>query len=258
MKTVYYQIKDNSGLISDTYSDTIILDVTPPSGFIIMENNATYTNTTSVTLILSATDAISGVIQMRFSHDNITWSSWEPYSTSGTWVLTMGDGTKTVYVQFKDGAGLISHSYFDTVILDTTPPAIIIISPSHDYESRSSMLNVTWMGSDEISGISHYEIRLDGGAWTNVGANTTYTFTQLADGSHIIDIRTVDKVGNIQQSTVSFTVNTSPLLGPSYIEETVITITIIIIALGITLYFLKIRKRIYLLASATSPDHATG
>jgi hypothetical protein len=108
------------------------------------------------------------------------------------------------------------------------------------------------------SRISHYEIRLDGGAWTNVGANTTYTFTQLADGSHIIDIRTVDKVRNIQQSTVSFTVNTSPLLGPSYIEETVITITIIIIALGITLYFLKIRKRIYLLASATSPDHATG
>jgi hypothetical protein len=75
-----------------------------------------------------------------------------------------------------------------------------------------------------------------------VGTNTTYIFAQLADGSHIIDIKAVDKTGNVGQSTVSFTVNTSLLLGPGYIEA-VITATIIIVALGIALYFLKIRKR---------------
>jgi hypothetical protein len=243
VKTVYYQIKDNSGLISDTYSDAIILDVTPPSGSIIIENNATHINITSVTLTLSATDATSGVTQMRFSHDNITWSSWEPYTISKTWVLGDGDGTKTVYVQFKDSSGLISRSYFDTIVLDRTAPAILITSPSPGYEARSSTLTVMWAGSDEVSGISRYEIRLDSGAWINIGTNTTYTFIRLADGNHTINIKAVDKAGNAGQNTVSFTVNTSPLLGPGYMEEAVVTAAIIIVTLVITLYFLKIRKR---------------
>ena len=140
-----------------------------PTGSITINNNAVYTNTTSVTLTLRAS---SGVVQMRFSHDNVTWSSWEPYSTSKPWVLTTGDGRKTVYVQFRDNIGLISCSYLDTIVLDTTAPAILITSPSPGYEARLSTLTVTWAGSDEASGISHYEIRLDKGPWINVGTNT--------------------------------------------------------------------------------------
>jgi hypothetical protein len=54
---------------------------------------------------------------MRFSNDNLTWSSWEAYATSKTWTLTPGDGTKTVYVKFADAAGIISPGYSDTILL---------------------------------------------------------------------------------------------------------------------------------------------
>ncbi len=92
-KKVYYQIKDNAGLVS-MYLDTIILDTTPPTGAIIIAGDAKYTNSSSITLTLSATDALSGLAQMRFSNDNVTWSDWETYATSKQWTLLTGEGLK--------------------------------------------------------------------------------------------------------------------------------------------------------------------
>jgi ribosomal protein L40E/plastocyanin len=94
-------------------------DTTPPTGSISINNGASTTNTTTITLNLQATDS-SGVAEMRFSNDNVTWSDWQTYSTSASWTLTEGDGTKTVYVQFKDNAGLIS-TYSRTITLATQP-----------------------------------------------------------------------------------------------------------------------------------------
>jgi len=222
----------------------IKLDKTKPTGSVTINNNATYTASTSVTLTLTATDATSGVYQVRFSNDGV-WDTeaWETPSSTKTWTLSSGDGTKTVYYQIKDIAGLTSQSYSDMVIMDVTPPTIIITSPSPGYEIRSSTITVTWTGSDETSEISHYEIRLDGSSWTNIGTNTTHTFSEVGDGSHTIDIKATDKAGNVKQDTVSFQVNTSPLLGPGYTEEVAVSIAIILTALAIAIYYIKIRKR---------------
>ena len=242
-KIVYFQIKDYAGLISETYSDDIILDTAPPTGSITIDDGATYANSSSVALTLIADDATSGVAQMRLSHDNATWTPWETYSTSKAWTLTTGDGTKTVYIQYVDNAGLVSQSYFDTITLDATPPAVVITSPSPGYEIKSSTITVTWTGSDATSGISHYEIRLDEYSWIDVGTNTTHTFTGLDDGSHTIEVKAFDNAALTKQDSVNFIVNTSPLLGPGYTEEAAILATTIIAAVGIALYFFKIRKR---------------
>ena len=42
---------------------------------------------------------------MSFSNDELQWSDPEPYSTAKLWTLTPGEGTKTVYAQFRDAAG---------------------------------------------------------------------------------------------------------------------------------------------------------
>lgn len=101
----------------------IKLDMTPPSGYILINENATYTNSSYVTLTISAVDAASGVAQMRFSNDNITWASWETYNTSKAWTLTSDYGIKNVYAQFTDVIGLVSKTDTDSIILDTTPPS---------------------------------------------------------------------------------------------------------------------------------------
>jgi hypothetical protein len=241
-KTVYVQFKDHAGL-SKTHTDTIILDTTPPAGSIKIAEDLTYTNSPSVILTLSAEDATSGVAKMRFSNDNTTWTTWEAYSTSKTWILTTQDETKNVYVQFRDKAGLTSQTNADAIIVDTTLPSVAITSPSQDSETKTSTLTVTWTGSDEASSISKYEIRLDGGTWTNTETDTTCTFTGLSDGTHTVDIKATDKAGNTKQETISFTVNTNPLFGLSYTELAVVTAAIIIAAIGTGAYLLKTRKK---------------
>jgi len=241
IKTVYYQIKDQAEL-TYTCSDTIILDRTSPMGSIIITEGA-YTNSSSVNITPSANDALSGVAHMRFSNDDILWTDWITYSSHIEWQLTEDEGEKKVYAQFKDNAGLISPTYLFTITLDQTPPTIAITTPSSNREIRSSNLTVTWSSSDETSGISQNQIRIDAGPWINLEMNMNYTISDLSDGDHTLDIRAVDRAGNTRQETINFIVNTSLLLGPGYGEETVIAAIIIIALLGVAIYVIKIRKK---------------
>jgi large repetitive protein len=88
------------------------VDTAVPRGTVSINGNAASTGLQSVKLTLSASDPspASGVVSMRFRNENTTtWSQWFDYSgTYGSWLLSNGAGTKTVYVQFKDNAGNVS------------------------------------------------------------------------------------------------------------------------------------------------------
>ena len=103
-KTVYCAIKNNAGLPT-VVSGTITLDTVAPTGSIIINGGANYTNTQAANVTLSVSDTN---VVMRFSNDNTTWTEWQTYASSAAWTLPTPDGTKTIYVQFKDNAGLIS------------------------------------------------------------------------------------------------------------------------------------------------------
>lgn len=206
---------------------------------IVINDGNTYTNSTTVTLSLSAADATAGVSQMRFSNDNITWTFWEAYSVSKAWTLAIGDGAKIVYAQFMDNIGLVS-TYSDNILLDTTAPNVKVTIPSH--EIRSSTVTAAWTVSDNVSGISHCEVRLDGGSWINLGTGTTHTFSGLGDGNHSIYVKAIDKAGNTRQDIVNFTVNTSLIGGPGWTDDIIAISALVIVILVAFLYLLKIRK----------------
>jgi hypothetical protein len=126
---------DNEELPHKTLTQ-IKLDKTTPTGSIQINNGESYTTSNSVTLTLSATDAVSGVSQVRYSNDGSTSGSWESASASKAWTLVSGDGAKTVYYQIKDNAGLTS-SYSATITLQSptptptpTPSPSLSITPS--------------------------------------------------------------------------------------------------------------------------------
>ncbi|MBN2299378.1 MAG: fibronectin type III domain-containing protein, partial [Deltaproteobacteria bacterium] len=100
---------DTSGNESDFSQETSVYipipDVTPPTGSIVINNSSPLTSTRVVTLNLSAADSGGSVAGMRLSNDGQSYSDEAAYSTSQQWVLTEGDGVKTVYVLFKDAAG---------------------------------------------------------------------------------------------------------------------------------------------------------
>lgn len=108
-------------------SDTTIPSNTTASNFI--NSGASSTSSTSVTLSISATDSV-GVTGYYASEASTTpsasatgWTSITSatsYSASVSFTLSSGDGTKTVYVWFKDAAGNVSASVSDSITLATT------------------------------------------------------------------------------------------------------------------------------------------
>ena len=59
---------------------------------------------------------------MRFSNDGTDYGAWQAYSVASQWSLLDGKGSKTIYVEFRDYAGLISTSS-DSIML-TSGPAV--------------------------------------------------------------------------------------------------------------------------------------
>ncbi len=157
LKTVYVRFYDGAGNRSVTYSATIRLeiiieepiDTTPPTGSVTINNGAAVTDNRQVTLELFAEDDMSGVTEMQFSEDEVTWTEREPFNSEKTWTLPEGNGLKTVYVRFYDGAGNRSVAYSATIQLEiiiVNPPAIPTIDP---FEGITEEDRITLSGRKE-------------------------------------------------------------------------------------------------------------
>jgi fibronectin type 3 domain-containing protein len=199
------------------YSEEIevIGDSTPPSGTISINDGAETTISTTVTLILSATDEGSGMgegAQMKFSNDNQTWSDPEPYSTTKeNWDLTAyggsaDEGTKTVYALFSDAAGnWMTKAVSDTIEYisetDTAPPSSTITVPEDGATVSGKVYTIKGTATDDKSGVALVEVSTDGGnTWTKAKGTTKwrYKWTLPADGTYNLKSRATDKKGNAE------------------------------------------------------------
>jgi hypothetical protein len=124
-KTVYVRFTDNQGFTT-TVSDSVVLDTVAPtvSSFVI-NSNAASTNSTTSTLSWSATDTGSGVASEAVSNDAVAYTNVS--GGSAVWLLSMGDGTKTVSLRVRDGAGN-QTIVTDTILLDAAPPVLSVVS----------------------------------------------------------------------------------------------------------------------------------
>ncbi len=181
-------------------------DATPPTGSVSINAGATYTNTTAASLTLSANDTGgSGLYQMRFSNDNVTWSSWESYATSKSWTLTSGNGTKTVYVQYRDNALNVSSTYSDTIVLDATAPSTTCNAVSGQTYTGNQTFTLTPSDTGG-SGLAGTWYKLDSGSWT-AGTSVSVTAPGSGSASHTIYWYSRDNATNQEtQKSVTFTV----------------------------------------------------
>ena len=143
----------------------------------------------------------SGIADMRLSNDGSNWSSLESFAATKMWTLTTGDGTKTVYVRYRDNAGNIS-SYSDTIILDTTPPSSMV-SALPAYHNVITF-TVSWSGSDTISGLASYEVQYKDGltgtwqGWLNGTTLTSAVFNGVNSHTYYFQSRARDTLGNVE------------------------------------------------------------
>lgn len=141
-KSVTIQVRDAAGNLSSVAgaSDGIVLDTAAPvvSSFTITgtgDGSNAYTNTVNVTLASSVSDAAGSPLEMRFSNDNSTWTGWTAYSAVAPHALAAGNGSKTVYYQFRDVLGTFHHEtalgQFDAITLDSLPPTVALDAPAN-------------------------------------------------------------------------------------------------------------------------------
>lgn len=235
----YYSI-DTLGYTESAKIENIWVDKGAPEGSVVIAGGTEYATSPSVSLTLSAIDAVSGVLQMRFRNDEGSWSAWEAFSATKEWELGSQDGLRRVSAQFGDMAGLVSAIYQDDIVLDTLPPSLM--SPTvNGTKIKSSSYSLNWTAMDQGSGVDRYEVRVDGGAWTTTGATPSYTFSDLADGVHTFEVKAIDKAGRSQALSVDIIVNRSPIGGPGYLEEMLLIVMVVAVA-GAVIFFLM-RKR---------------
>ncbi len=205
-------------------------DTTAPVGGITINNDASYTTTRDVTLNLSATDNI-GVAGYSLSTStavpsatSTSWVSVTPaasFTRDVSYTLGSGDGSKVVYVFYKDAAGNISNAHRDSIILDTIPPSVISTIPSGRATGVAVDTSISAIFSEamDVSTIGTSTFFLSDGVTgtitTRTGTvtvatclpsrelayNTTYTTT--------VTTGTKDKAGNALPANVTWSFTTA-------------------------------------------------
>jgi|GEM_PF-921742 len=196
-------------------------DNTAPTGIIAINSGVSFTNSLAVTLTPTCTDVGSGCSQMQFSNDNINWSVPETYGSTKSWTLSSGDGTKTVYVKFQDGAGNWSDAYSASIILDTQASAVPVVNPAGTGYINTKTPTFTWNAADGAASYTiQYANNADFTSATLISgiAATTYTVAAaLSDGAWFWRIKSVDAAGNESawSATDSFTIDATVKRVPS-------------------------------------------
>ncbi len=117
---------DNSKIWAIWYEHGVNMDLIPPAGAILINENDSLGTSLIVDINLNIIDTLSGLSNpragMRFSNDNTAWSNWEPFDSTKTgWDLSAyggnsNFGTKVVYAKIRDATQINVTSFSDQII----------------------------------------------------------------------------------------------------------------------------------------------
>jgi hypothetical protein len=196
-KTVYRFTLDSEGYVVSYF---VSLDTTPPT---TTHNYDGLWHTSDITIVLKGSDDLSGVAETFY---RINSGPVKRVIVDGQPVISTEGANNTLEYWSVDNAGNEEpHKMLINIKLDKTPSLINVTG----FQTHDSELTISWIGSDDLSGIDHYEIRLDEREWINMGMNTSYTFKDLASGIHIIYIKAVDRAGNMNITSIQLTITTA-------------------------------------------------
>ena len=235
-----------NSMTTETWSFTIsssgTTDTTAPASPSISFGSAT-TSSQLATATISATDD-TGVTGYYLSESSttpsITSSGWTSvtsttsYNANVNWTLSSGNGTKTVYVWFKDAVGNISASANTSITLnqtDTTAPTNPSISINSGGASTTTTSVTLTLSASDDTGVTGYYVSestitpsLTSANWVSVTSAASYSATAaftLSGGSVGDNTKTVyvwfkDSAGNISASASdSITLTISDSTAPS-------------------------------------------
>lgn len=202
---IYAKFSDPSNLESSPISDSIVIDPVPPVNCSVAINNfAVATNSTTVTLSLTAQDAVTQVAEMMISNDpDMAGATWEAYQTSRSWTIPSGDGTKAVYVKFRDIVGNATTSAVSaSIVLDTQRPTAPSVSFQEGAYARSRQVTLNLAVSGATSMMISEDSGFSGASYASFAATTSWALSN-GDGQKTIYVKFRDDAGNEPTSVAS-------------------------------------------------------
>lgn len=201
---ITFTMTDLAGIVVET-NVTVWLDITPPTLVITSPADGSYAGST-VTVTWIGSDAGSGIAYYNVSIGGVDWTT----TTESSYTFTgLSNGPHTIFVRAFDAAGNGVESWVN-IIVDTIPPTVDISSPTNGQLFGSGTVTVAWSGWDGGSGLSRFEVSVDGGAKVSLSKTTlTYTFAGLTDGTHALRVTAVDMAGRSAYDTVMVNVDTT-------------------------------------------------
>lgn len=134
----------NGGIDLDPSANTMTIDILD----FAINNDATYTNTTSVSLtnILcpSGTEIAYG--------NSANPTNWEACTTTKAHSLSAGDGQKTVFMRWREGAE-VTADLTRTIIFDTTVPSGVVTQDPLAATWTSGSVDLTMSATDATAGM---------------------------------------------------------------------------------------------------------
>jgi uncharacterized protein (TIGR02145 family) len=211
-KKVFAKIKNDFEIESSIVFDEI--NPQPINPAITIAGGAQYSATRDVQISLSASGSN---LQMKLSEDSTFVSiNWQAYSSTPSFQLSTGDGTKKVFAKFKNDFEIESINVNDDIIMDTTPPTIALtVTPDSGITNETSFEFDPTAGSDNLSPAQDLQVRFD---WENDGSFDT-EWQQLSIVNHQYSIGGGDKTVKMQlkdgvgwqvETTAIIFVNTRP------------------------------------------------
>jgi len=188
------RVEDRVGNAQTPLVWSVSADVTPPTGSVVINGDASMTTSVYVTLSLVASDATSGVDHVLISNDPLTGFVQEPFvSVRELWRLNAVRGSQRVYVKFVDKAGNASEAVFDDIDLGLFAPDTIILSgPAGLTPSRTAQFTFTCPEGECV-----FSYAFDHEDWSDWTSQTTASQSNLVFGNHYVKVKAAKEVNGI-------------------------------------------------------------
>src|SRR3989339_807991 len=152
--------QDALGNISG-YSDewTFVVDNLPPTiDSITLKDrtsaNTQYSNEQTISVEANGVAGDPAYMKMARTDAELISATWKPYSQNLEYTFSTGDGTKTLLYKLKDSLNNESNTVQNSIIVDTTPPTIVIYNPILNEEiTGGTNYQIKWQANDEIFNI---------------------------------------------------------------------------------------------------------
>jgi len=191
----------SSGSPLHSTSVTFTVDTVVPTLTITNPAVGSWHNVTTINVTWSASDTGSGIKNRSVSMDG---GAWTDVDTDNYEFISMADGEHTVMVRVYDNA--LNYRESSKVFnIDTGIPVLTVTEPSSGEAISGPSLQMAWSGT-AASGMGNYWVSIDGGEWIDVDLNTTYTFTGLGEGQHMVALKGTSASGNTNITEVPFSV----------------------------------------------------